>query len=149
MRCRNCEPYGRDTHKKLYEVWTNIKQRTRNKNCRNYHQYGGRGIDICDEWFNSFTDFVFDLTTLPSYKPGLTLDRIDNSKGYQNGNVRWATMKEQARNRRGNKFLTFNGETKTISAWAEQIGMTDSAIVHRINKLGWPVEKALTQKKRA
>lgn len=141
--CQHCNPIGRKSHKKLYEMWTNIKQRTRNPKCRNYKDYGGRGIDICDLWADSFADFVLDVITLP--KNGNTLDRIDNSKGYVLGNVRWANMMVQNRNRRSNRLITFNGETKTLIEWAASTGISASTLVYRLGKLGWPIDKALTQ----
>lgn len=107
--CSFCEyPHGnswktpRDKNRrKMYARWRNIIGRCCNPNHKLYNYYGGRGIGICDEWRNSFTDFYNYLSSLNGYgQQGLSLDRIDNDKGYFPGNVRWATAKVQANNRR-------------------------------------------------
>lgn len=82
----------------LYATWANIKQRCLNKNFRDYHCYGGRGIKVCPEWMNSFHTFLNDVGERP---PGTQLDRIDNNGDYKPGNVRWVTHAENQKNRRG------------------------------------------------
>ena len=85
------------TRSPTYNTWYCMKQRCLYKGDKNFHLYGGRGISICDRWKESFEDFYSDMGERPI---GKTLDRIDNSKGYYKENCRWATLKEQAANKR-------------------------------------------------
>jgi hypothetical protein len=125
-----------------YRIWHTMKERCLNPNATGYAtMYGGRGITICPEWRDSFEQFLADMGRWPS--PGHSLDRIDNERGYEPGNVRWSTRSEQARNRRSNRLLTFNGETRCVAEWADVVGLTTTCILGRI-KLGWPVERILT-----
>ena len=87
--------YDRD-----YERWKSMKKRCNNPNNKDYKRYGGRGINVCDEWMNDFSKYREYIHSLPDYgKDGYTIDRIDNSKGYEPGNLRWATAIEQTHNR--------------------------------------------------
>ena len=101
----------------------------------------GRGITVCDEWRNSFAAFYEHVGKRPS--PNYTLDRIDNGKGYEPGNVRWADRKQQARNRRSNEFITYKGVTKCLAEWAEEYEIKLGTLHARLRYSKWPVEKAL------
>ena len=119
-----------------------MKTRCYNRNFDKYALYGGRGILVCDEWqkFSGFESWALSA----GYHDGLTLDRIDNNVGYTPANCRWVTQKTQCNNKRCNHLLTHNGETKTISEWAESLGVNYFTLHSRIKKLGWSAEKALT-----
>jgi len=124
-----------------YMVWEAVLQRCLDKNCDCYHRYGGRGITVCDRWLD-FETFLADMGHRPS--PDHSIERIDNSCGYEPKNCRWATRKEQARNRRTNRFLEHDGQRMTLIEWAEKTGMKRATIERRIDVLGWSVGKALS-----
>lgn len=121
-------------------VWNGMKSRCRNKRDRIYKHYGGRGIKVCDRWLNSFDAFIEDMGRRPSKKH--SIDRIDVNGDYEPSNCRWTTQKEQARNTRRNVLVTFNGETRCISDWAERTGIKYGTLKQRIRH-GWPIEIAL------
>src|SRR5699024_971238 len=109
-----------------------------------------RGIRVCREWreYGNFYKWAISSGHNEDAKRGVcTLDRIDNDGNYSPENCRFVTMKEQSNNRRSNHVIDFNGESHTISEWAEIIGIRPSALSRRINALGWSVEQALTTPK--
>lgn len=114
------------------------------KEHNSYKYYGARGISVCDEW-QTFEPF-YQWALSNGYKENLTLDRINNDGNYEPSNCRWITIKEQANNRRTNRLIIYNGETKTISEWAELLGITHQALEYRLNSPSWTIEEALTIK---
>lgn len=128
---------------RLYTIWSLMKRRCLNSSTKEYKSYGGRGITLCDEWLESksFIDWALD----NGYSDNLTLDRIDNDGNYCPENCRWVSRKVQSENRRSNRFITYNGETKTITQWAEDNGLKYYIVKKRLDILGWSVEKALTE----
>jgi hypothetical protein len=141
---KNRSKYG-ENGSNLYFVWIGVKQRCLNKNHKAYHRYGGRGIRICDRWRHSFQNFLADMGA--TYKPTLTLDRIDNNKDYCPDNCRWATSKEQSNNMSSNHIVEFRGKKMTLTQAAEMCNMRPDLVNSRINTHGWDVERALTQRR--
>lgn len=133
----------RMAYTRLYGIWKNMIQRTTNINNPRYGDYGGRGIAVCEEWKGDFRDFE-KWAIKSGYADSLTIDRKDNNKGYYPDNCRWVTKRTQNLNTRQNHCLTFKGETKTLTEWADITGIKKWVLSDRINKLGWSVEKALT-----
>jgi len=120
-----------------------MKSRTTNPNATAYALYGGRGIKMCPEWENDFTAFA-QWAISNGYQDTLSIDRIDNDKGYSPDNCRWVPMAKQFNNRRNCRKLTLHGETKTMKEWANEIGIPYHTLCSRIHS-GWPVERALQE----
>lgn len=124
-----------------YRVWAGIVNRCENPREPAYKFYGGRGIKVDPVWRESFQSFLDHVGKRPE---GGTLDRIDNNGNYEPGNVRWATRKEQARNRRSSKMVVWKGKELSIAALAEQEGVNYKRLWQRL-KDGVPLEKALVK----
>lgn len=128
----------------LYSVWQSMKRRCCNVNNPSYHRYGGRGISICKEWLNDFNQFISDMGERPK---GTTLDRIDNNKGYEPSNCRWATRKEQQRNRAYKVMVTIDGVEYRAIELSDITGMKVDTIVHRAS-LGLSYAEVIAKEKR-
>lgn len=127
---------------RLYRIWSLMKERCYNSKRKEYPNYGGRGICVCPEWHDS-KSFI-DWATKNGYSENLTLDRIDNDGDYCPGNCRWVNRKEQMNNRRNNHYIFYNGKKQTITQVAENNGLT-YAQLHKRLKLGWSIEKAISE----
>lgn len=116
---------------KFYRVWKHMIERTTESNHPNWHNYGGRGINVCDRWKNSFENFRDDM--LKDYKEGLAIDRKDNNGDYTPENCRWVTTKENNRNKRDNR--KYKG--KIMVEWAEELGVNYNAFTSYIQRNGY------------
>ena len=126
---------------RLYVIWCHMIERCYNPHFVAFANYGGRGIQVCEEWRNSFVSFR--AWAIPNgYNNKLTLDRIDNGGNYEPSNCKWSTTKEQCNNRRTNRLISYRGETKTMTQWAESIGMSANTFKRRLYA-GWSVAKAI------
>lgn len=126
----------------LYSRWRAMKQRCNDPNHTAYYRYGGRGIKVCEEWLNSFSAYR-DWALSHGYRPGLQLDRIDNDGNYEPSNCRWATVKEQAYNRKSNRYLTVYGITHSAYEWTNILGHKHHQLILLRIKRGWSVEDAV------
>ena len=113
---------------KAFRVWMSMKARCLNKDDRAYCYYGKRGITICEQWM-AFENFYADMGDRPE---GLTIERIDNNKGYSPDNCKWITQKEQMRNTRRNKIIRYGGKKQCIGEWAEDLGLNYKTLWKRL-----------------
>jgi hypothetical protein len=123
---------------RLYKAWDSMKDRI-------FHHKKYSHLTFCDEWCDFLTFKEWALQN--SYKEGLSLDRVDNSKGYEPSNCRWVTRSGQSYNRTFGKYVTIDGVTKNLSQWAREYGISVSTIYTRI-KRGLSVEESITKKVR-
>lgn len=126
-------------------AWINAKRRCNNSKIPGFHRYGARGIKMSPLWENDFAAFLQEVGRRPS--PLHSLDRIDNNKGYEPGNVRWATAEQQAQNTATCRKITHLGRTQTMSEWARELNLHPHTIHGRLKK-GWPISQVLSQEKR-
>lgn len=117
---------------KIHRLWSYMKERCNSENHKSYEDYGGRGITYHEEW-EGFIPFM-EWATANGYEEGLTLDRIDVNGNYEPSNCRFITNLEQQRNKRTSRYVTINDETKTVSAWAEQCGVSRQTIRARLER---------------
>ena len=132
---------GKPTHS--YKAWRAMKERCGNPNNSKFDRYGGRGIKVCARWLGSYENFHADMGDPPT--PKHTLDRRDNDGDYCPENCAWATRLEQGLNRSNTRWITFNGQTLHLTAWAAVLGLSRRALRNRLEK--WSLEKAMTTPK--
>lgn len=123
-----------------YITWNRMLLRCGDTSHKDFKNYGGRGITVCNRW-KSFENFIADMGRKPS--PLHSIERERNECGYGPGNCIWATRYEQSRNHRRNKRLMFEGKVMILSDWAREVGIGKTTLSQRIFKLNWPIEKAL------
>ena len=134
-------------HTILYDTWRHIRGRYYRVTDKAYKNYGGRGITVCDEWRNDPVAF-YNWAMSNGWQKGLSLDRIDNDKGYSPDNCRWTDRKTQNNNRRCTPHITYNGETHTIKEWSEITGIKYHTLFVRIVTRGWELDRVFKQKPR-
>lgn len=130
--------HGR-TGSREHQIWLHMKARSGRPTSKDYENYGGRGITVCERWM-AFGNFIEDMGECPD---GMSIDRIDNDKGYSPENCRWATRTQQNRNRRNTVRIEFDGESKTLGEWAEVTGINAKTIGTRLAS-GWAISDALS-----
>ena len=133
---------------RLYHIWICMKDRCYNPKNKKYKDYGGRGIAICDEWINDFEAFAnwaYDNGYIENVPRGeCTIDRIDVNSNYCQQNCRWVNQKVQSNNKRNNHYITYNGETHTVTEWNNILGYKKGVLSRRIFS-GWSIEDAFTK----
>jgi hypothetical protein len=127
-----------------YRAWSSMRSRCNDTSSRDYPKWGGRGIRVSPRW-DDFQLFLADVGNRPSRLH--SLDRIDNRGNYEPGNVRWATAKEQAENRRSTTLVEYAGQRLTVSEWARRLGLPQATLWNRLFQLKWPLERALAAKR--
>lgn len=126
---------------RLYRIWSLMKDRCNNANNNNYQYYGGKGVKICDDWYNYqlFRDWAY----AHGYQDDLSIDRVDSNGDYCPDNCRWIPLSQQSSNRCSCNYITMNGETHTLSEWSRMYHISRKTIRDRIRN-GWSPEKAIT-----
>jgi hypothetical protein len=126
-----------------HRIWKGLVRRCTKSSDHAFRHYGGRGITVCERWRSDYRAFLADVGRRPAETA--ELDRIDNDRGYEPGNVRWTDRRTQTRNTRANRRLTIDGITLCVSEWAERSGVSASAIFWRLDA-GWSAERAVFSK---
>lgn len=129
------------TKEAMKDIWRQMNRRCHNQKAADYYRYGAKGITVCDAWRESFEAFYSDMEPSPK---GLSLDRIDNAKGYSKENCRWVTPKEQGRNRYNTPKYTHDGKTMILAEWADEYGISRGTLHDRVVKRGMSLVDALT-----
>ncbi len=133
--------HGR-TNTREYRIWSNMITRCTNENAPQYGLYGARGIRVCARWQESFESFFSDMGLAPTIKH--SIDRIDGTAGYEPGNCRWATPREQAQNQSTNRKYSWKGEMLCVQEIARRVGIPRERITGRLNA-GWSIEEAIAE----
>lgn len=126
--CKSKSKHNLSTSR-LYSVWSNMKDRCNNPKSTFYRYYGGQGISVCNEWQgeNGSSNFI-NWALEHGYSENLTIERIDGSKGYSPNNCKWIPQSEQSRNRSNTHFITYKGETLTLSEWQDKLKIARETI---------------------
>jgi len=142
IKCRECSKKDTQFYKhgltntSLFSVWQDMRARCYNSNDKSFHNYGGRGIAICDEWKNNFQAF-YDWAMSHGYKKGLWIERKNVNGNYEPNNCSWETQKKQARNKQNTIYIEYEGKKLPIGEIAEITGIFSTTIYERIFKYGW------------
>lgn len=140
LGCRRTHGQGSvRARSRIYATWSRMKERCSRPGARDWDRYGGRGIAVCERWL-SFENFFADMGHHPGR--GMSLDRIDNNRGYEPGNVRWATAAEQANNRSSNVRIVVDGIEDTATNHARRVGINPDVVIARLWN-GWDPGRAI------
>lgn len=134
---------SRRTHGKsrtrTYSIWCNMLDRCRRAGAKDWGKYGGRGITVCSRW-HQYRHFLADMGECPA---GMTIERIENDKGYYQENCKWATRQQQTNNRSTTVFYEHNGLRLAATDWDVRLGLKKGTTYRRVYVLGWPLSRAL------
>lgn len=128
---------------RLYKIWQDMKRRCSSPSEKSFKDYGGRGITVCQEW-EEFEPFMKWALTV-GYKDDLTIDRINVNGNYEPDNCKWSTLKEQARNKRNNFMVAYQGRIQPLAAWCEELNLGYDKTYARIKKYKWSIEEAFSK----
>lgn len=128
---------------RLYTIWSGMKQRCYCRTNKDYPNWGGRGIKVCDEWLETYANFR-DWANKNGYAEGLSLDRIDVNGNYEPSNCRFADNSTQANNRRSTIFYEYHGKKESLAQIAHKSGVKYGTLYARVNRCGMNVEDAAT-----
>ena len=126
----------------VYQCWSGMKARCYNQKAVGYKNYGGRGIQVCEKWRESYASFYKDMGEKPDST--YSIERRDNNGNYAPENCYWATRIVQANNSRWNRIVTINGRTKNRTQWCKHFGISNSTVSGRLQR-GWSIENALSR----
>jgi hypothetical protein len=127
---------------RIYNIWKGMRRRCNPIHKERYPTYAGSGLTVSEEWMNSFELFR-DWSLSNGYKDNLSIDRINTLKGYLKENCRWTTDLVQNRNAKTNRIFVIDGVSLTMSEVCEKYNISQSKLSARVNRLGWPIEKAI------
>jgi hypothetical protein len=120
-----------------FTQWHNMMNRCSNAKSDRWKSYGERGVEVCERW-TTFENFLLDMGKCPE---GLTLERSDVNDGYSPDNCVWATRKMQSRNKTNTKWVTYQGVTKCLADWCEELGLKYGTVNYRLRS-GWTSDEA-------
>lgn len=148
IRRKNTSELGRsrrvysETEKRLRSIWTDMLRRCEKPSNKDFHNYGARGIVVCNEWhsFDTFKEWSFE----NGYASSLSIDRVDVNGDYSPSNCKWATVTEQANNKRNTQFVNYNGEKISVANLSREKGVSYPTLLSRI-KAGWDIETAVSK----
>lgn len=140
--CHQYNKIRKTKSSRLIDIFRDMNRRCYDEKRTGYSNYGGRGITICDEWLNDYTSFE-NWAINNGYNDNLTIDRIDVNGNYEPSNCRWVDRKTQNNNKRNNRHITYNGETKTLMEWSEHLNIPYGRLKNRLRR-GWDIERTFT-----
>lgn len=142
LTIRRNTTHNESHHTRLWRIWNNMRSRCKYPSTAHWNRYGGRGIDVCEEWDVSYESFK-NWALVNGYSDELTIDRINNDGNYEPSNCRWVTPKEQSLNRSNNHMVEIEGEEKPLDEWSRIFKRNPKTVRDRL-KRGWSYKRALT-----